>query len=295
MKKESKFTKYLEWIIMIVLLFGILRISKEVDFAKDLKPDSSTGRYLSIVGIVIMGFVVLGVHELGHLIVGLMNGFRFELYVVGPLGIKREDDKVKVYLNKNIGYYGGVAGTSPVDDVDVAKKFARILLAGPIASILFAIVCFIIAYLAGKPIGFLFYTGGLISIAIFLATTVPSRTGMFFTDRKRYQRLTTPGKDQDVELAMLNIMGRFAKDKSYENVDMKDINTLVSDDLPFTKFYGLFNLVCIQLENDGVVEEEVLRDYESLSENMSKSIVVAFNKEIEKFKETLNIETSDAV
>lgn len=243
------------------------------------------------VGIILMAFVVLAIHELGHLIIGLQQGFRFELFVVGPLGIKRENNKIKVYLNKNLGYYGGVAATSPIDDSpENANKFAKILLAGPITSVLFAIVSFLIAYLVGKPLEILFYSGGAISIAIFLATTVPSRTGMFFTDRKRYQRLLTPGKDQEVELAMLRIMGRFSNDNSYKNIDENDINILISDDLPFIKFFGLFNLVCQQLEKNKVVEEDVLKQYETTSKEMSKSIVKAFNKEIEKYKEKLKIE-----
>lgn len=288
MKKESKYTKYLEWILMGILLFGLLWISKELDFVEDIKPDTNTEKYIMMIGIVIMAFIVLTVHELGHLITGLINGFRFELFVIGPLGIKRENEKVKIYLNKNLGYYGGVAATSPIDyDEDSAKKFAKVLLAGPIASVLFAIVCYIIAYLAGKPFGIIFFTGGAISIAIFLATTVPSKTGMFFTDRKRYQRLVNPGNDQLVELAILKIMGMFSKDNSYKNIDRNDINVLVSDELPFYKYFGLFNLVCFQLENDGVVEEEISRDYEYLSKKMSKKTVIAFNKEIEKFKERL--------
>lgn len=278
---------------MLVLLFGILKISKEFGFAENLKPDTSKGKYIMMIGIVFFTFIVLAIHELGHLIVGLINGFRFELFVVGPLGLKRENNKVKIYLNKNIGYYGGVAATSPIDDdKDNAKKFAQILLAGPIASVLFAVVCFVIAYMVGKPLGIIFYAGGTISIAIFLATTIPSRTGMLFTDRKRYQRLVNPGKDQQVELAMLKIMGRYSKDNSYKNIDKNDINVLVSDELPFIKFFGLFNLVCFQLENNGVVEEETSRDYENNSIIMSKSLVSAFDKEIEKLKERLKTEPS---
>jgi len=293
MKKESKYTKYLEWTIMLVLLFGIIKISKEFGFEENLKPDTSTGKYIMMIRIIFMAFVVLAVHELGHLIVGLINGFRFELFVIGPLGIKRENEKVKIYLNKNLGYYGGVAATSPVDDnEDNAKKFAKILLAGPIASVIFAIVCFVIANLAGKPLGIIFYVGGIISIGIFLATTIPSRTGIFFTDRKRYQRLVNPGKNQQVELAMLKIMGRYSKDNSYKNIDKNDINVLVSDELPFVKFFGLFNLVCFQLENNGFVEKETSREYESNSKEMSKSFVNAFDKEIEKFKERLKTESN---
>jgi hypothetical protein len=295
MKKESKYTTYLEWTLMIVLLFGILIISKEVGFIENLKPETSTEKYVMIIGIIIMGFIVLAVHELGHLVTGLINGFRFDFYVVGPLGIKRENNKVKIYLNKNLGYYGGVAATSPIDDnKDNPKKFAKVLLAGPIASVVFAIVCFVIAYFAGKPFGIIFYTGAVISIAIFFATTIPSRTGLFFTDRKRYQRLVTPGKDQKVELAMINIMGKFTKDNSYKNIDKDDLNVLVTDELPFVKFYGLFNLICFHLENDGVVDEDISREYENLSKKMSKNLVIAFNKELENYRDKLKTEENEA-
>lgn len=294
MKKESKFTSFLEWTIMLVLLFGIVKISNLFGFGDQLKPDTRSGKILMMIGIFVMAFVVLAVHELGHLIVGLVNGFKFELFVIGPLGIKKENDKVKIYFNKNLGYYGGVAATSPVDDIkDNAKIFAKILLAGPIASILFAFFCFVISSLIGKPFGIIFYGGGIISIGIFLATTIPSRTGMFFTDRKRYQRLVTPGKDQLVELAMLKIIASYSKYESYKYFDENDIDLLVSDELPFIKFFGLYNRVCFELENNGVIGEKTSFDYEDHSKMMSKNLVVAFNKEIEKLKERLQIQSDD--
>ena len=285
MKEESKYTKYIEYLIMMILLFGLIIISKKLGFAENLKPNTFTEKTVMIAGIIIMGFIVLAMHELGHLIAGLANGFKFELFVVGPLGIKRENDKIKTYLNKELGYYGGVASTSPVDaNEDNAKKFARVLLAGPIASIIFAIVCFIISYFIGKPLGIIFYTGGFISVGIFLATTIPSRTGLFYTDRKRYQRLVKPGKDQKVELAILKIMGTYSKDNSYKNIDENDIHVLILDELPFIKFYGLFNLICYQLEHHGVIEEKTSKEYEILSHKMSKNLVSIFNKEIEELK-----------
>jgi len=244
------------------------------------------GKYIMIIGIFFSSFVVLGFHELGHLITGIVQGFKFELFVVGPLGIKREHGKIKFYLNKNLGYYGGIAATIPKDDhPDNPKKFANVLLGGPIASIIFAIICFLISYFIGKPLGILFYSGGTISIAIFFATTIPSKTGMFFTDRKRYQRLTKPGKDQEVELAILRIMGNYSKDNSYLNICRNDIDILISDDIPFNHFFGLSSLICFQLEKNKIVEAQVLEDYKEASKKMSKKIVVAFDKEIEKYKE----------
>lgn len=273
---------------MAILLFGTLRLTKNWTLVENLKPSTTGEQYLMFAGIIVMSFTALAVHELGHLITGLLQGFRFELFVVGHLGIKREDDRIKIYLNKNLGYYGGVAATSPVgDDPKNALKLARVLLAGPLASLLFAGFCFLSAYWAGKPLGFSFYVGGVISIAIFFATTVPSRTGMFFTDRKRFQRLVLPGKDREVELAMLNILGKFAKDNSYKNIDRRDIDVLVADDLAFVKFMGYFNLICYQLEHDGVVDAEVEQQYQLVSKEMSTNMVLLFDREIEKYREKL--------
>ncbi|MCB0629425.1 MAG: M50 family metallopeptidase [Saprospiraceae bacterium] len=286
MKINPKNTKYLEWVAMAFLLFGTLRLSREWTLMENLKPTTPEEKYLMFAGIIVMIFVALAAHELGHLITGLLEGFRFELFVVGPLGIKRDGDQIKLYFNKNLGHYGGVAATSPVDDQpDNARKLARVLLAGPLASILFAVFCFWLANLAGKPLGFSLYTGGVISVAIFFATTVPSRTGMFFTDRKRYQRLVKPGKDQDVELAMLKILGRFSRDGSYKQVDQKDIELLVNDDLPFVKFMGLFNLICFQLEHFGEVPEDTVRQYRAIAGQMSKNVVLLFDREIENYRE----------
>jgi hypothetical protein len=284
MKKE--YFKYIEWIIMAVLFFGLIKLSKDFGYIEKLKPESQTDKYLMIVGIIIIAHIVLMVHELGHLITGLVQGFGFDLFVVGFLGIKKEEGKTRFYWNTNLGYYGGVAATSPRDDSkDNPQKFARVLLAGPIASVLFAIICLSVAGLLVKPLGMIVYTGGITSVAIFLATTIPSKTGMFFTDRKRYQRLVTPGKAQQVELASLSIMGKFSKDHSYQNIKKEEIELLISEETPFVSYYGLFNMICWQLEHTGKVEENIKEQYEALSQKMTKSLVVTFNKEIEKYAE----------
>ena len=285
MKKDSKFTQYVEWAIMLVLVIGAVRLFQMVDFTDDLRPASALGKFIMVLGIIAMAFIVLAAHELGHLLAGLAQGFRFELFVVGPLGIKREEDKVKVYWNTNLSYYGGVAGTSPLDDhPDNARRFARVLLAGPLASLLFAAICFLLASLIQHPVAVLLFAGGSISVAIFFATTVPSRTGMFFTDRKRYQRLVQPGKDQEVELAMLRILGKFAKDNSFKNVSRADIDVMVADDYPSIRFFGLFNLICYQIEHQGAYAPSVMEAYQAASEEMPKAVVKAFDQEIEKYQ-----------
>lgn len=280
--------KYLEWAILIILFVGLFMLSRQVDFIQDLSPLTLSQRGVIVGGIVLIGFAAITAHELGHLLVGLMQGFRFELFVVGFLGVKREEDFIKWYFNKNMGLFGGVAATSPVeDDPTNAKKFARILLAGPVASILFAILCVILAFTFWNIPGLILFTGGIISLTLFLVTTIPSKTGVFFTDRKRYQRLVTPGKDQDVELAMLSILGKTSKDKSYRNIDSKDMEVLIADDLPFIRFYGLFTKVCYQLEHNGQATEEVLAAYHTAANGLSKNLVAAFDSELEGHKKKI--------
>jgi hypothetical protein len=63
MKKESKYTRYLEWALMVVLVFAIFKVSKEFGFVENLAPDTSIGKYVTMIGIVVMAFFVLAVHE----------------------------------------------------------------------------------------------------------------------------------------------------------------------------------------------------------------------------------------
>lgn len=292
MSEVKKHKIFLEIGLVAILFFGIFHMTERLGMLDNLKPTDGQGKVIMIIGIIVMVHLVIMVHELGHVVAGLVQGFRFELFVVGLLGVKRDEDKVRVYLNKNMGYYGGVASTLPVErSPDNLKKFANMVLAGPIASLLFAVGCLVASQFVGAPYGLLLYTGGVTSIGIFLATTVPSKTGMFFTDRKRYQRLMTPGHTQETELAMLNIISHFTKDGSYKNVSREDVELLITDDVPSMKYYGLFNMICWQLEHHGNVEEGTQEHYETLSQTMNKSIVSVFDKEIKNYSDKLDVKS----
>ena len=232
-------------------------------------------------GIILMLFVVLGVHELGHLITGLVQGFRFEIFVVGPLGIKKENNKIKVYLNKNIGHYGGIAATIPKNDnSENSKIFSKIILAGPIASFILALILFSLYFLLNlnKPV--IILTGALASLGVFFITLIPMKTGMFFSDGKRYQRLTSNGPEKEVELAVLRVMGSYAKNDSYINVNPNDIEIMISDE--HYTYFGLFTKLTYQFEANGSFELETKNKFDELSKTMPKSMVKFSNKELDK-------------
>jgi hypothetical protein len=295
MKNKSQIMRTIERIILIILILGIAKFSFKLGFVKDLWLHNQHGMLILIFGLLIMAFLVIAVHELGHILAGLIQGFKFELFVVGPLGIKKENDKIITYFNKNLSYYGGVSATHPIDDNPInSKKFGLILIAGPVASLLFALMCLLTSFLIGKPFGIVFFIGFPLSIAIFLATTIPSKSGFFFTDRKRYQRLNSQGKDRRVELALLNIYGIFMKENSYKNIKMDDVEELISDENSFIKLTGLFTLICYQLEQNGFIDENLKKQYETTSLSSSKSFVKTLNNELIKYKEKYNTELNQS-
>jgi|688.fasta_scaffold85562_2 hypothetical protein len=285
---KNKYLKYFGFALAIILFFILIKLSNVIEFAKNTKVETQEDKIILIVGVIIIMHFVLLIHELGHVIMGLLQGFRFELLVVGLLGIKREEEKIKIYLNKNFGYYGGLGLTVPKDDSsDNLRKFANVILAGPIASIVFAVICFFVVNYLANPYGVIVFAAGLASFGIFLATTIPSRSGMFYTDRKRYQRLIKAGKDQEVELAMLTILGSYAKNQSYKDIKKEVFDVLIIDNDSFVKHYGLFNLICWQIEHEGAIEDKVKEEYNEISKKLNKNMVKSYNDEIQKYSDKI--------
>jgi hypothetical protein len=285
---KNKYLKYFGFALAIILFFILIKLSNVIEFAKNTKVETQEDKIILIVGVIIIMHFVLLIHELGHVIMGLLQGFRFELLVVGLLGIKREEEKIKIYLNKNFGYYGGLGLTVPKDDSsDNLRKFANVILAGPIASIVFAVICFFVVNYLANPYGVIVFAAGLASFGIFLATTIPSRSGMFYTDRKRYQRLIKAGKDQEVELAMLTILGSYAKYQSYKDIKKEVFDVLIIDNDSFVKHYGLFNLICWQIEHEGAIEDKVKEEYNEISKKLNKNMVKSYNDEIQKYSDKI--------
>lgn len=181
----------------------------------------------------------LAFHEMAHLATGLRQGFRFHLYVAGFLGIRRdpETERVVVYFNTDPQLFGGVAATLPVENTpDLTRRFARLVVAGPIGSLLLTVVgAWAGWHLTGAEsaglrwLAVFFLVSAITSFFLFLATTVPSRTGMFFTDRARYFRLTAGGQTSEIERAMLSLIAHAHSGKSLATLDMTDVDTVRQD------------------------------------------------------------------
>ncbi|RWY54102.1 M50 family metallopeptidase [Mucilaginibacter gilvus] len=227
--------------LVVAFLLLLTADASALGFALFPKGEKPNGLLVGGITIVAL-FIAIAIHELGHLLTGLAQGFRFELFIVGLLGIKRENGRIKVYLNKDLGMMGGVAATMPVQQsAENRKKFARLVIAGPLASLFFGVTGILIGIYCEPDLASAFWiAAGACSLALVLATTLPTKTGIFFTDRARYQRLISKGKAGAIEEAMLAMMAQYTADSSAKNIDIKHARLLQTDDEQFMRFWGYY-------------------------------------------------------
>ena len=104
------------------------------------------------------------VHELGHVVCGLLHKWKLIMLVVGPFKLYLEDihSGVRFGLEKNPALWGGCGGTFPAKDDDgVIDIFAKILLVGPLASLLLGTVFMTVIVLSKSDLALMI---GLVSL-----------------------------------------------------------------------------------------------------------------------------------
>lgn len=256
---DSKIKKRLQFLLLLLgsgaLGFFIVMGALEIlpDQVEYLKGGGVEGVFAIVLLLFLSYFTVVSLHELGHLLTGLTQGFRFYLYVVGFLGIKRdENEQVKVYFNKDMQLFGGIAGSFPTkDEPNNLRKLAWVVAAGPLTTlftgILFTWGAFAMLYhltpyattLHKLFTGFLLISSFL-SVAIFCATTIPNRTGPFFTDRARFFRLIRGGKTAQIEQAVLNLTTLTYTGKRYRDLNKMQMDLIQTDPTPIMQYIGIY-------------------------------------------------------
>lgn len=171
-------------------------------------------------GILLALPMVLVLHELGHVVGGLAAGFRFNLFVVGPLKVVREADRIRARLNTNLSIAGGLAGCSPTGSGDHRRGMILMIASGPIASLLGAAAGLLGAGATGgfapgasgwsAALGMALGAFGLGSLAVGLMTLIPGRTSGFMTDGARLIGLLRKGPEADREAAVIGLIAESA-------------------------------------------------------------------------------------
>jgi hypothetical protein len=127
--------------------------------------------------------IVLGTHEIGHLVGGLSQGMRFLLLIVGPFGWHASVSGVRFEWNTNFALMGGIAAALPTKMGEELRRQSLVLIAGgPTASLLLAFIAVAVASIADPRITAYCIFVAATSFGVFLVTLIPVRSGGFMSD-----------------------------------------------------------------------------------------------------------------
>lgn len=240
MNKKTLIDSIVGLILGITLMLSVIYLVPKESIDKVI-PNTAAGNFIFFISIIFGPFFAIFLHELGHLLAGLAQGFKLQIFVVAFFGLKRENEKVVPFLNKEIQFFGGIAATSPLQiGRNLKNQFAIILAAGPLFSFIFGILSLILFVNTNSIFNSTLAIVGLVSIGLFIATTLPEKSGIFFTDRKRFQRLLGKGKTAEIEQGFLQSTSQILIDGHYKNLDIVNLKLMQSDVEPIVKFWGCF-------------------------------------------------------
>lgn len=151
---------------------------------------------------------VLAFHEAGHLAGGMSRGMRFLLFIAGPFGWVRGKDGVRFRWFFNLGTLGGVAAAMPVPGQPLKPQLTRLVVGGPLASLVLAAAGFAVFWFVPGRVGaYALVTAGL-SLAIFVVTAVPMRSGGFMSDGMQLRQLRRQPAMVERRARLLALMGQ---------------------------------------------------------------------------------------
>jgi len=191
-------------------------------------------------------YLTIMIHELGHVLGGLLMGNDFVFVTAGPFKLSKEDSGLKFSLNKHINLSGGLAMTLPTKVEGFRLRRFIVIFGGPFFSLLSAICCFGIYQFAWSNLSsnmqvfvMLF---GFMSLLVFIITIIPQNVNGMMTDG--YQLLMVL-KDDDkakkyadmLHLTALNQQGKSPSEYP-QMILNKYINSPIENpmDLAFKQF-----------------------------------------------------------
>ena len=134
-KKNQTWVRILFAVGLFAVAMGIGYVIGNVAFTPVELGLSGIQKPLFFIGLLLPLPLVLAIHEGGHLLGGKLAGFRFALFIVGPLMISRRKDGIKFSVNKSLGAYGGLAASFPTTTDNLRKGMTMLVAGGPLASL----------------------------------------------------------------------------------------------------------------------------------------------------------------
>ena len=162
-----------------------------------------------VLALPVLGLIVLGTHEIGHVLGGLSQGMRFLMLIVGPFGWHATVSGTRFQWNTNLGLMGGLAATLPRQFGDSLRRQLLVMIAGgPLFSLLLAISATALATISDPRFAaYCTFIGGT-SFGIFLVTLLPLRTSGFMSDGRQLIDVLKGGSASLERHAQLQILAQ---------------------------------------------------------------------------------------
>lgn len=142
--KKSKSAAFGFFITLVLSALGGYWISSFVFKVPGLKAALPAFNAFDAFAFLFLVLLVLAIHELGHLMGAFSRGMKFLLFVVGPFQWIRTADGIRFSLVFNLGNFGGLAAALPNPDQAMAPQLKRLVIGGPLSSLLLSIFCMLI-------------------------------------------------------------------------------------------------------------------------------------------------------
>ncbi|MBL8236550.1 MAG: hypothetical protein JNM66_03975 [Bryobacterales bacterium] len=166
------------------------------------QPDKVLPNPLLLLALLGASFVVLAVHELGHLAGAALGGYEFQFLTVGPFTLCRENGRIRFRWNTDWTKMGGLAAALPGPGADVRKGAMLMVIGGPLASGALAAVAGVLYVLGSGGWKFWGLSVCLLSLVIGVVTSVPTAMGEYLSDGARFLQLLRGGMEANRWLAM---------------------------------------------------------------------------------------------
>ena len=231
--------------------------------------------FLQLLGSAILSYMVsTAVHEWGHVISGLAQGWKLLLITTGPFKLYRNDlnDKVRFGIEKNPLYWCGVGGTVPTKKEDAKiETFAKILIAGPIASIILGLAAGI-TLIWYRPFFLIFLAP--VALGMGIACLIPGmKTGILYNDGSRHMRIKKGGQTYLEEKAVFDttMQTSFGKKAACTEEGIKALT--VSKDAEFRYMGHYYAYLNAKEENNEKVMSDELSQMDELKNKAPKAII----------------------
>lgn len=216
------------------------------------------------------------IHEMGHVLCGLLHHWKLFMLVIGPVKLYREsmDSKLKVGIEKNPSLWAGAGGTLPQKESEEnIEIWGKILLAGPFTSILFGILMLPV-FIVTKSMTVLLLCLMPIAMGAMCIIPLKMKTGILYNDGTRYKRLRNGGQEGAEERALFKLIevSLFGGNEAIYPAEL--VEPLLASVDPDLQYYGYHYsyLNAIRQDRPDAAEEQ-RSNMESIRNKVAKAIV----------------------